>query len=348
MTTRLVSMVLVVSSLALAGPPAPKKKYLSVSQTAKLLEDSPLQYAINMEKDDFDQWRQQNAERFWPSGKFIPAVMLKNGKLVPYENPPEISKLVAKVEPLFEAKDYDAALKGYDDILARHPDTYSVMLAAGDALLFGGKPKLAVERYVKAGKVNSADYRSWFYRGNAYAALGQKEDALQSYAQALARCQTCPLLVTGAENTLRAMGGTFRGRVFLPAVRVEKIEKGYEIRISKKSVEWLAFGTCKAMWRGEASHRKSVTGDERDQFSIDEEKECLAQVADFYATREKKNEVHDPAIEQFLASFDDDLMYGFLMFEIVTRIDPHAFLFQDEALQRLTVAYIRKYVLLTQ
>jgi hypothetical protein len=94
MRDRLAWVVLVaVSGVALAAPPS--KKFLSPPELMKLIEASPLEYAIHDEPNDFPQWRQQNASQFWPQAmEQLQVVKLRDGKVVPVERAPEVSRLL--------------------------------------------------------------------------------------------------------------------------------------------------------------------------------------------------------------------------------------------------------------
>ncbi len=345
--------------VATAAPPVPKgatPKFSKPEELMKLMEASPRLYEIKEEKNAFTQWAQQNAALAWPQvNPPIPVPRLRPNKdgsftLENTERPGEIEKMLDKVEPLFEAKDYEGAEKGYAAILAKYPDDYGIHLDWGDAALFSGRPEVALTRYEKATKLNPADHRCWWFRGNALAALGRKKEAIDSWTRALAMAPDNTNLQNGLEVHGPKLGYVFKGRTFLPQARVtplkEKDNEGYTITVSSRT-HWLIWGVCKGVWRGEPSYRKSKTGSEADVFSATEEQECLANLAAMYFGMKKsnKNEADDPMVERLLAVMNEKLLAGFVIYEIASRVQPHVYLLQPPEMQREVEAYLQKFVL---
>lgn len=348
---RLLGVVVVLAGVAVAGPPP--AKLLSPREMMKLLEDSPREYAIDSEPNAFPQWRQQNAMLAWPE-LHPPAPMPAFEKhqdgsisVVPVSHPNEVDEMLEKVEPMFEGKDYADAEKGYEQILKKFPGDYSVQLGWGDAALFSGRAEVALARYEKATKLNPADHRSWYYRGNALAVLGRKKEAIDAWVRAIAMRPENTTMLTGLETKAAAFGYVLRSRSLLPGARVEPIKDGFRISFSSKEPHWLAWGVCKAMWRGEPVHRKAMTGSEKDTFSILEEKECLANTMAMYENR-KKGDASDPMVEQMLAAVKAKVFPGYLVYEIASRIEPHIFLQQAPETQRVVEDYVRKFILVPE
>lgn len=348
-------LVVVVAGVAVAGPPREKAepKLLSPKEMLALMEASPRGYEITSEPNPFPQWKQQNAMLAWPEAH--PAMpmpaFVKNPdgsmEVVPFGRDPEIDDLLEKVEPLFEAKDFVGAEKGYAQILEKFPDDYSLQLDWGDAALFSGRAEVALGRYEKATRLNPADHRSWYYRGNALAALGRKKEAIDAWVRAIAMRPEYTPMLTGLETKAAAFGYVVRSRSLLPAARVEPTKDGFRVSVSTKEPHWLAWGICKAMWRGEPEHRKAMTGREQDTFSILEEKECLVNTMSMYENR-KKGEARDPTVEQMLAALKAKLFSGYLIYELASRVEPHLFLQQSPEAQRVVEDYVRKFILVPE
>jgi tetratricopeptide (TPR) repeat protein len=264
--------------------------------------------------------------------------------VVAFSRPNEIDEMLKKVEPLFEEKDYLGAEKGYEQILEKFPADYSVQLDWGDAALFSGRPAVALTRYEKATRLNPADHRSWYYRGNALAALGKKKEAIDAWVRAIAMRPDNTMMLTGLEAKAAALGYAVRSRALLPSARVEPVKDGFRISVAIKEPHWLAWGVCKAMWRGEPDHRKAMTGREKDTFSIIEEKECLVNTMAMYENR-KKDDAADPMVERMIAAMKAKLFAGYLVYEIASRVEPHVFLQQPPETQRVVEEYVRRFIL---
>lgn len=350
---RFLLVAVAASGLAFGGSPREQKtepKLLNPGQMIALMEASPRQYEIKAEPNDFPQWRQQNAMHAWPESHPpipMPAFAKRpdgSSTVVSFERAPEIEKMLETVEPLFEQKDFDGAEKGYEQILAKFPGDYALQLDWGDAALFAGKADVALARYVKATTFNPADHRSWYYRGNALAALGRKKEAIDAWVRAIAMRPENTVMLTGLEGKAAALGYVVKSRTLMPAARVEPMEDGLRIWTSSSQSHWLAWGICKAMWRGEPDHRKAMTGSERDAFNMTEEKECLVNTLAMYETR-KKGEADDPMIEQLAAAVKAKLFAGYLVYEIASRVEPHIYLQQSPETQRVVEDYVRRFIL---
>jgi tetratricopeptide (TPR) repeat protein len=337
-----------VLALALA---ADRPDFLSAGQMIKLMEASPRHYELAAEENAYEQWAQQNAAISWPEGQapidMVAVTPGPNGhpRVEPYPEPPEATAALAKVEPLFEAKDWSAAEKGYAEVAAKFPGDYAAFLDWGDASLFGGKPEAALAHYDKAIALNPADHRGWYFRGNALAKLGRKKDALESYVQALARRPGNTTMLLGLEPAAEQLGYQVRPRSMLPRARVTA--EGDGARIATAGTPWwMGWGVCKALWLGEADHRKAMTGAEKHVFTAVEEQECLANLIAIYRLEQKsKKSPAEPALDRLAAVSDAKLLNGYIVWEIASRISPNVYLQQAPDLQRQVEEYVRRFIL---
>ncbi len=353
---RILVGVLVSAGVVFAGTPGPPASKhgpapLSPAEIVKLIEASPREYAIDSEPRPYPQWRQQNAQLTWPESHPptpMPAFKtLPDGSrtVVTFSGPDEVNAMIKEVERLFGAHDFAGAEKGYEKILAKYPGEYSVQLGYGDAALFPGDAGAALPRYEKATSINPADHRSWYYRGSSLAVLGRKKEAIEAWARALSMRPDYANMILGIErrsDTL-GLGYVVRARSLMPSARVTVTRNGAKIS-SVVVPHWLSWGLCKAMWRIEPAHRKVMTGSETDTFSMIEEKECLMSLVSAYSNR-KKGEDEDPVVEQLIAAIDADLFTGYLVFEVASRVEPHAFLLQSPEVQAQVEEYVRRFVL---
>ncbi len=118
--------------------------------------------------------------------------------------------------------------------------------------------------------------------------------------------------------------------------------------VGGQRAEWLAWANCKALWLGEASHRREMLGQDAPQWSTVEETECLASLVAVYASRREKGEgERDERLERLVAVVKDGLAAGLVIYEIGSRVDPHLVLRLDDRSRALVRRYVEKYVLPT-
>src|SRR5262249_5214677 len=160
---------------------------------------------------------------------------------------------------------------------------------------------------------NPDDYRTLFFQATALRALGRGAEALALMTEALAlKPRHAPLLTALLGSNVRLSKFTFQ-----PGAAVERKDGGFTIHVaSNGGPAWLTYGACKAMWLGEPAHSKNVVGHPRTDWTMDEERECLANLAGVYLDqRGKPGFVADESIERVVQSIDKKLLDTFILYE---------------------------------
>ena len=142
----------------------------------------------------------------------------------------------------------------------------------------------------KAAELNPDDYRLYYFQGSALARLGRLREARDAFAESLVLNPRNPILRQFFEQN-PAVGMVIQDDVLVP--RGFAHEEGGQVAVEfdpDYGVAWLAFANCKALWLGEPSHRKEMTGTEERQFSSLEETECLISTAMVHASQAEKGE----------------------------------------------------------
>ncbi|MCU0699190.1 MAG: tetratricopeptide repeat protein, partial [Myxococcaceae bacterium] len=243
-------LALAVSAVLLAPPPVREPKELIA-----IVENSPRTYAFKTVERVPEQWRQQAFLTMYPQS----ASALSEPRLGPdgrvSEAPviEELDALLAPVEEKFEARAWAEAEKGYAALLEKYPNHYALTLNWGDAALKDGRPEVALKRYRAAQKLNPLDHRGFFYEGSALVALKKPKEALAAYARALARRPNAPYVLSAIDSLGDVLGIRVRTLRFLPAARVDPNGDGFDVSLADP--RWMAWGLCKAAWRGEVSAR---------------------------------------------------------------------------------------------
>jgi tetratricopeptide (TPR) repeat protein len=323
--------------------------FLLPSQIVEREQSSTVRYSV-------EQWDRHSAspDLFWKPqiGPVVSPTVVSTPSPHVAEFPfdPRAVALLEKAEPLFQAGRCGEATGLYRQALDLSPRCYLALLSLGDCALEAGDPKGALDYYTRAHGINPSDYITFFYQGTALAELGRPVEALEAYVDALAMRPRRATILEAMKNR----GGPLRVRIvdepFVPKVSVratgEEIHVGWD---PEAGPQWLSYGLCKALWIGDSAHRKDMLAREAHVWSNIEEEECLASLLGVYATERKKGTIQpEPALERLAQVARDDLLDGFILYEIGSRVDPDLMLTAQDSERRLVREYIRRYVAISQ
>jgi tetratricopeptide (TPR) repeat protein len=335
-----------------AGRPASagRPEILSPAEVMKRLEDSKVQYRLDPKDSPPGGW----AEELWPlrvEPVEVPRVVIEDGHRVIHEWPenPQAQELINQAEEHYQARRYAEAAKLYEKAVAVCPDCYLARAYLGDAKLFAGDPAGALVDYQKATEINPDDYRLYYFQGSALARLGRLKEARDAFAWSLVLNPRNPILREFFQQN-RGLGMAILDDVLVPRGFAHEDGKAVAVEFDPDyGPAWLAFANCKALWLGEASHRKEMTGTTEIHFSSIEETECLASTVMVYASQKEKGEQGptDPSLDRLMAVIQDGMVDELILFEMATRVHPqYTLTLDDEERQRLK-AYVLQHVLLS-
>lgn len=311
---------------------------LSPAAYLKILADSKLQYNV------ISQPSKTPVEvRTCPDAEGPLRVVEQDGrrKLVPWLTSPAASKLLAEGEKAFKAGDHIEAGARYMLATEKDPESITAHLFLGDVFLIGGKdPESALVYYKKAIALDPTFPSGHLFASTAYVQLGRKADAREEIIRALTYNPSYAPVWKIAQNP-QTWG--------IKPVRPHRFEppKGYLGTKGPKGIdvyggangEWLGYALCKAVWANEPQFRKKRT---EGGWSLDEESACLQnQVASVYNATKAL-----PPLEAHIREVaSQDLLPGYILFEIVGRNCPLALRVMDDAMKRQVEGYVRKYVI---
>jgi tetratricopeptide (TPR) repeat protein len=89
---------------------------------------------------------------------------------------------------LYDAGQYEEALKKYEKSIELYPDNRNVYIDKGKALQALGRYDDAIGAYDKALELKPDLFWPWAYKGNVLEKLGRDEDALDAYNMAMKNC----------------------------------------------------------------------------------------------------------------------------------------------------------------
>lgn len=88
-------------------------------------------------------------------------------------------------DALFFEGNYKEAIKSYDEVIKRHPNSYWAWVSRSWALRRMNKFKEALNSYHKAIEINPDDHLGWYGRGNALRELKQYDEAIADYNKSI-------------------------------------------------------------------------------------------------------------------------------------------------------------------
>jgi tetratricopeptide (TPR) repeat protein len=346
------SLCLFVAAPAFAGEAATQPKrppFLQPPEILKRMESSPTIYRI--EKAD-GLPPGGAADLLWPRAVEpvrYPTVKETNGaaRVVPLTVNAVALKLLDAGESAFRAGRYDAAARHYQKAIQADPNCYPCWLRLGDCKMKTGDDKAALADYEKAAALNPWDYSVHFSKGAALLRLGRFKEAREALAWALVLNPRHPATLDKLRAHARELGLGPRPSGLVIRSMARKAGKDVEILFDPSSgAHWLAFAGCKALWIGEPSHRKEMTGSTDHAFSSTEELECFAALLAIYAgERDAGRTKADPGLDRMLRIAEDKLFDVFVLYEITSRVDPQITLRLTKQQRELVRRYVLKYVL---
>jgi tetratricopeptide (TPR) repeat protein len=333
---------------------------LSPAAYLKMLLDSKLQYNVIHEPS-----RTPAEIRTCPEPGGPLRVVVRDGakELVPWIPSPAASKLLAEGEKYFQAGEYVEAAARYMLATEKDPQALTAHLFLGDAYLIGGKdPEMALAQYQKAIALDPTFPSGHLFSATAYVQLGRKAEAREEIIRALTSHPTYEPVWKIARSAPQTWG--------IRPVRPHRFEppKGYLGAKGPKGIdvyggangEWIGYALCKAVWANEPQfQKKRAKGD----WSLDEESACLqSQLASAYnATRvDLQKQVSAPVTESAVIAAlppleahlrevaSEDLLDGYILFEILGRNCPVALRLIDDAMKQQVERYVRKYVIVAE
>lgn len=326
-------------------------RFLSPGELFRRIEASKVTYEVGSEFDGMPAL-EQSAQYAWPRKNPLAWPIRVEGRGGAQVRELRFTALLRdammQVERDYRERRFKDAEKGYANILATSANFLPALLGHGDAALFDGRPGDALKRYERALAVQPNDYRGHFFRGSALMALGRHDEARASYTRALALRPRAETIVIALEHgRAKALGVTVANPFLRPWGMWRTVRPGVvQLKVDAERMHWFAWTACKAYWSAEPEHRKLRTGRTEHSFSIEEELECLAVMAQAYEFWREKNELQrDPDAEQVIAVLKAGFGKALVVHEIVSRIDPHVVMRQSPEAIEMIERYVARYVL---
>jgi tetratricopeptide (TPR) repeat protein len=312
------------------GAPQSRPALHTFAEIMKIMEDSKLTYELGSDEDLPPPPATEPPKGLWDQ-----AWLMEKGdggySLTSFTLSDPARQKLAEAEKAYEAKDYDLALKGYEEVRKLQPDYHKILTLIGDVYYSKEGYETARSYYEEAIQKNFADYQAHWFLADALWKLGDKKAAIRQITIA-------HLLNVGHANIKKAMlgyrdktGHPWKDWQFSPRYSLEQDGKKVKIRCP---LEWLTYASVKAVWKYEPGYAERMAGpDYAKQLLVDEEeKEALVA----YLSQDKPL----PIVSTIL---DEGFINEFLYYEILAPKAPTAMvMFPRESFMRI-VEYIDRY-----
>lgn len=326
--------------------------YLSPPELYKLMEESEQTYRLNALEALGDLRAEDFASIYWPSsgnGLAFPWIAVQeNGSrsLLNYDLGEGCEAILRKAEPHFDAERYEKARNFYIKAKDKFPKCYLAYSSLGDTYHFEGNSLEALSWYKKSIEINPYDFRGHFYKANTLYNLARFDEARAAYLVALAMKPHRESMTGVIQDRVTSLGEKFVDRPFIPRALARQEKDYIGIYASPDTPYWITYGMCKAVWIGEPAHREARNGNTEHVWSLLEERQCLFSMLEtYYSLREEGELEPDPELERILAAAENDLLNGFIFYEIAYQINGDLMILYPDKVMDEVLKYISHYVL---
>ncbi len=228
-------------------------------------------------------------------------------------------------EALFREAKYEEAAVLYHQALKDCPRCYLALLQLGEVSRFTNDLPGALRDYDEAARVNPLDYRPHFYKGLALSQHGRAKQAVEAWVTALALYPRNPILLDLLRKNAEKLGVVVLPDALQPRAFTRRRGDVVELYAdTTRGAYWLTYARCKALWLGDAEHRREVTGLDAHRFTAAEELECLTALVESYQASKSEDAFwDDPHVERIARALKEKRGMELVLYELASRVSPH-------------------------
>ncbi len=252
--------------------------YTEPAEFFSIIDKSKVQYEIRSKPVDHPV-KPETCERRLSETRVVEDS--KGRHLEPWQAKPDAKSHFDKAEEAFREKKPDEAAKEYAACLAIDPGYAPAWLFSGDVPFDRGDYATALADYRKAIELDPTNAQGHRFAADALRRLQRWPEAEDEYIRALARDPGYKEAWEALERLGKQVGFKVERHPFRPPADSlgELADNKIQIRIDSdnpNSIGWLAYFSCKAVWRAESAYREKHGGEKaRHSWSTNEEEECI-------------------------------------------------------------------------
>ena len=328
-------------------------EYLSTSEVFSILQKSKLSYNIlPMDKLSSSEIKEYTQNLYMKESQHVEYPWVVNNEngisLTEFKFDSLAWTEILKGEEFYSEKDYENALKYYEEAINKSDNCYLGYLNAGDCYLELNNPEKALDYYEKAKKINPYDYRCYFYCGTANMQLEKYEEAKDNYIYALSLKPNHPNLLLVLNKLSSLLSITVKDITFNPVGGINGNGNTIDVYIKMEDEGvWMPYILTKAMLKYEKEERMKYVGTDSTQWSMEEEKQALYCMLSSYNSMKEDGKVSENEyLEKLTKMFKDGDWGKFIIYEIASNMSPDVVLLMPEEFRAEIESFIRKYVII--
>jgi tetratricopeptide (TPR) repeat protein len=249
-----------------------------------------------------------------------------------YEVDSVIKPLYVDAEKAFGEGDYAGARGKYLQIHELHPDMGVIVTYIGQTYESEKNFPEAVKWFKKAIEINFHDYMAHWFLADVLLTQKKEDEAAEEIALAYVLNRNHPAIHKALTVIFKEAGLKLDDFEFLPQYSLRKAGANVEIRFQQ---DWMMYAFCKALWKYEPNYHRELGGG-RPEFNMDEEKECLLNLAIGYERVNKGKKGKNEVINAVLRAVEQKYSTAFIFTEIWLQREPLIIYTQSkEAVQEL-------------
>ncbi len=275
----------------------------------KIMDKSDVAYQV-MADPTFQAPIPERGERIFPG--FYQEMTDDGPSVASYEFDSITEPLHTEAEKLFAAAKYAEARGKYLEIHELRPDIGLVLTYIGQTHEAEQNYSEAVKWYRRAISVNFHDYMAHWFLADDLTKLKRLDEAAKEISIAWVLNRTHEGIQTALIRIFKEAKLKWDGFEFIPQYSLKEKDDKVEIRFQE---DWMMYAFCKALWRYEPDYHRELGGG-RSEFNIDEEKECLLNLAIGYERVNKGKQGKDVTIDALIRAITEKQINAFIFMEI--------------------------------
>jgi tetratricopeptide (TPR) repeat protein len=255
-----------------------------------------------------------------------------------YEIDSAIAPLYQAAEKAFAENNYAVARGKYLEINEMRPNMGVIITYLGQTYEAEQNYTEAIKWYKRAISVNFHDYMAHWFLADNYWKLKRYDEAAKEIAIAYVLNRNHESIRSAMIDIFKSAKLKWDGFEFLPQYSLQENGDKIEIRFQK---DWMMYAFCKALWRYEPDYHRELGGG-RSEFNMDEEKECLLNLAIGYERMYKGKKGKDATIDALMRAITGKQINAFIFMEIWLPREPMIAYTQSEGAILEMAEYVLK------